>query len=314
MKFTPKDKLILFELFQDARQSNFKIAKELKIPEKTVNHRIKEMIKSGIIKKFSININYQKLGYNRHSIYLDLKKTHVKRVDDKIKKILKIPEISCCYYLHEISEWKLYVSIWTKTIGEYDDIQTKILSILKEDVINYVSFQSVRSYTYLSRLLNPKKKARCDVKEGLDCITLSNDEKKLIDILREDSRKPLLEISKSLGVHTDTVKRKLKKLKDSEIIQRFYPLVDLSKIDVKEYTFICRLNSAEDEKIQSFIKWARGNPHFVVIIKAVGWVNLYYAFQVRNNEEFKKIRSEIQKMIGDITLKEFRIEVEDIMK
>ena len=313
MKFTPKDKLILFELFQDARQSNSKIAKELKIPEKTVNHRIQEMVKAKIIKKFTININYQKLGFNRHSIYLDLKKTHNKKIDEKIKRILKIPEISCCYYLHEISDWKLYVSIWTKTIGEYDEVQAKIFSILKEDVINYVSFQSVRSYTYLSRLLNPKKKAKCDVKEGLDHINLSKDEQKLIDILHEDSRKPLLEISKLLNVHTDTIKRKIKKLKDLGIIQRFYPLVNLSKIDVKEYTFICRLNSVEDQKIEEFIKWARGNPHFVVLIKAVGWVNLYYAFQVKNNEEFKKMRHEIQKRIGDITLKEFRIEVEDII-
>ena len=46
-----KDKLILFELFQDARQSNAKIAKYLKIPEKTVTNRINDMVKKKVIKK-----------------------------------------------------------------------------------------------------------------------------------------------------------------------------------------------------------------------------------------------------------------------
>lgn len=123
----------------------------------------------------------------------------------------------------------------------------------------------------------------------------------------------MLEIAKKLKIHTDTAKRKIKKLIKLDILQRFYPLIDLQQTNVREYTFIARLNPSEDEKIEEFIKWARGNPHFVIIIKAVGWVNIYYAFQVEDTKQFKQIRSEIQKRIGKITLKEYRIEVEDIV-
>ena len=309
-----KDKLILFELFQDARQSNAKIAKDLKIPEKTVTNRINDMVKKKVIKKFTTIVNYQNLGKNRHSIYLDLNTVEPNKINQKIKLISKIPEVSCCYYLHEVSEWKLYVSTWTKTIGEYDDIQTKVLSILGDLVKNYVSFQSVRSYTYLSRLLNLKKIAKCNVKEDNQNIQLNKVEEKLIEILHQNSRKPLLEIAQKLKVHTDTVKRKIKKLVDLDILQRFYPLIDLHQLGIKEYTFIARLNPSGNKQIEEFIKWARGNPHFVIIIKAVGWVNLYYAFQVENNQQFKEIRSEIQKRIGKITLKEYRIEVEEFVK
>jgi len=47
--------------------------------------------------------------------------------------------------LHEVSEWKLYVSVWTKTIERYDEIQTKILIKFKDKIKNYLSFQSVKS-------------------------------------------------------------------------------------------------------------------------------------------------------------------------
>lgn len=314
MVFDQKNKHILFELFQNARQSNLQISKKVGVPEKSVANRINKLLKEGVIKSFTSMVNYQKLGFNRHSIYLDLKSVDLEKVNKKIKSLLSLKEVSCCYFLHDISQWKVYLSIWTKTIAEYDEIQTQILTLLKDDLLNYVSFQSVRSYTYLARLLNPTKNAKCDIKEGSGKAKIDDNDWKLIELLRKDSRMPLLELAKKLGVHVDTAKRKMKKLVQLDVLQRFYPLVNLRKIGLREYTFIARLNPSEDKKIEEFIHWARTNPHFVIIIKAVGWVNLYYAFQTENDEQFKKIRTEIAKRIGHITLKEYRIEVEEIIK
>ncbi len=311
-----KDKHILFELFQDARQSFSKISRELKIPEKTVTNRVQKMLDSKAIQRFSTIINYQNLGMSRHSLYLDLKIHDQQKEKELVKKVLKIKDVSCCYFLHEVSRWKPYISVWTRTIGEYDNIQSKVLSIFGSTVINYVSFQSVRSYTYLSRLLNPTKIAKCDVKEEVKDIKLDPIENKLLKILHKDARIPLLELAQKLNVHTDTVKRKIKKLQDKNVILRFYPLIDFQQVGVREWTFITRLNLAvkdSEKKIETFIRWARANPHFVIIIKAVGWVNLYYAFQTENDQQFKQIRAEIHKRLGDLTLKEFRIEVEQII-
>jgi DNA-binding Lrp family transcriptional regulator len=316
MIINSKDKLILFELFQNARQPLSKIARTLKIPEKSVANRVQKMIDDKVIRKFTAIVNYQNLGMNRHSLYLDLKAEDRDKERQLVEEVLKITDVSCCYFLHEVSKWKLYISVWTSTIGEYDEIQSKIMGIFGQNVINYISFQSVRSYTYLSRILNPAKIAKCDVMEGVKYIKLTEDEKKLVRILKNNSRMPLLEIAKELNVHTDTVKRKIKKLTDQNVILRFYPLINFQKVGVREYTFISRLNPSSEnarEKTEEFIKWARNNHHFVIVIKAVGWVNLYYAFQVENDEQFKEIRREIQNRIGDITLKEFRIEVEQII-
>ncbi len=308
-----KDKIILFELFQNSRLSNKQLSKITKIPEKTISNRINKMINEGIITKFTTMINYQLLSMNRHSIYFDLKNTYDDEINKKINEILKIKKISCCYVLHEISQWKLYVSVWTKTIEEYDKIQTKVLKILKDHVTNYISFQSVRSYTYLTRLLNKDKIAKCDIKDKTKNIIIDETDKRIIHLLKENSRMHILDMSKKINVHHDTIKRRMKKLQKEGIIQRFYPLVEFPKIGIREYTFICRINPAEEEKIEKFIKWARGNPHFVIIIKAVGYVNLYYAFQTEKDEQYKKIRKEIHKHIGDATIMEYRIEVEKIL-
>jgi len=313
MMIDEKDRLILFELFQNSRQSNKKIAKTLRLPEKTVYNRIKRMIDEKVITKFTCIINYQFLGYNRHSLYLDLKPEDESIIEKKVSKILNLEPISCCYFLNEMSEWKLYISSWTKTIGEFDDLQTEILSILDGLVINYVSFQSVKSYTYLSRLLNPNKISKCDVKEDTKNIPITKQDHQLLKLLHSDSRMPLLELANTLNIHTDTVKRSIKKLKEKNILQRLYPLIDHTKVGIREYTFICRINPSGNKRIEELINWAKKDPHFVIIIKAVGWVNLYYAFQVRDYTEFKLIRKRIRNILKDSVLKEYRIEVEKII-
>ena len=94
-----------------------------------------------VIKKYTVNINYPKLGYSRHSLYLDLKYVSTEEVEQYLKAITDIKEVSCCYMLREVSEWRIYLSVWTKTIERYDEIQTKIITRFKKHLKNYISFQ-----------------------------------------------------------------------------------------------------------------------------------------------------------------------------
>ena len=308
-----KDKLILFELQQDCRQPLSAIAKEVDLPEKTVANRIKNLEKKDIIKKYTVNIDHQKLGYNRHSLYLDLKPIDPKLVSDYLATITSVREVSCCYMLHEISQWKIYVSVWTKDIGRYDEIQGLILQKFDAHILDYVSFQSVRSYTYLSRRLNVKKVGACDAKEHSMKIPITDTDWKIIDEFKEDSRKSLTEIANKLSISIDTLKRRMQYLRENGIIQRFYPILDVKKMGLREYTIIARVKAGAENAIEDFIKWARSDPRFVIVIKAVGWVNLYYAFQVENDDEYRQITMEIDKRIGHITIKTFPIEVENII-
>ena len=106
-----KDRLILFELLQDCRQPISKIAKRVKLPQQTVSYRIAKLEKNKTIKKYTINVDYQKLGFNRHSLYLDLRGISAEKVGEYLKTITSINEVSCCYMLHNLSKWKIYVSV-----------------------------------------------------------------------------------------------------------------------------------------------------------------------------------------------------------
>jgi DNA-binding Lrp family transcriptional regulator len=308
-----KDKQILFGLLQDCRQPLSKIAASVKLPQQTVSYRIKKLEKEKVIKKYTVDINYPKLGYSRHSLYLDLKTINANEVNSYLHHITGIDEVSCCYMLHEVSQWKIYISVWTKTIERYDEIQTKILQKFRKHIKNYLSFQSVRSFTYFARRLNTKKPAKVDIKANPENFQVKETDWKIMRILKKDSGKTALEISKELKVNVGTIMNRIKFLKKNDIIARFYPILDMNKIGYREYTFILRVNPSHVKELAKFMEYAQKDPRFVIVIKAVGYVNLYYAFLAESNEELREIREKVDGILGKAILEEYKIEVENMV-
>lgn len=244
---------------------------------------------------------------------MDLKSIDAKEVDEYLKAITDIKEISCCYMLHDISKWKIYISVWTKTVERYDEIQTKIISKFKKHINNYISFQSIKSYTYFARILNPKKEAKCDIKGNPENFNLRDIDWKIIDRLRKDSRASLAELSKELKTDVKTIMRRINFLKRNDIIERFYPILDIRKAGYKEYTFISRIDPSYNKNIEELISYARKDPRFNIMIKAVGYVNLYYAFFAKDDEELREITSSIEKILEEAVLKTYKIEVANMI-
>ncbi|MBI2138373.1 Lrp/AsnC family transcriptional regulator [Candidatus Woesearchaeota archaeon] len=64
MAIDETDKKILNELVNDSRQSFRELAKKVGVSVVTVLKRTREMEKSGIIKKYSVYLDYEQLGYD----------------------------------------------------------------------------------------------------------------------------------------------------------------------------------------------------------------------------------------------------------
>ncbi|MDA4130782.1 MAG: Lrp/AsnC family transcriptional regulator [Thaumarchaeota archaeon] len=78
---------IMRALQQDARSSYRDIARKLKIAVGTVHSRVKKMEESQVIKGFSVEIDYSKVGYSITAlILLQAKGKHLRDVESKLAK------------------------------------------------------------------------------------------------------------------------------------------------------------------------------------------------------------------------------------
>jgi len=89
------DLKILRELMADSRASYRRIAKKLGVAPGTVLARIRRMEKNGVLKKYTVSVNYEKLGYSVTSVTeITVSKGKLVEVE---KKLAELPGVCAVY-------------------------------------------------------------------------------------------------------------------------------------------------------------------------------------------------------------------------
>jgi len=126
---TDIDNEILGILKNNSRASYTEIGKMLNLSEGAIRKRVRKMIEEGIIRKFTIIIDYKKFGKVESLTGINVSPESLLRVIEEIKKIDKIDRI----YITS-GDHNLIVDIVASSFEELDEIHKKIESI--EGVIN----------------------------------------------------------------------------------------------------------------------------------------------------------------------------------
>ena len=143
-----KDRKILEILQENSSLSTHKISKKTLIPVTTVNNRIKKLKKDSVIKKFTIDVDKSKLGFNLVAyISIVVSLEELKREGMKMKDLLRLirsnplvesaenvtgdVDIILKMYAREINDLNDYV---VNTLSSYKGVEkTKTALILKHN-------------------------------------------------------------------------------------------------------------------------------------------------------------------------------------
>lgn len=112
------DKSIIDVLKQNARLSTREISKRTEIPMATVNRRFRKLVDSGIIRKFGIELDYEKLGTNLLA-YILLRTTHGADFWEIYDEAMKHKEVEDICSL--TGQFDVMLRIRTKGVDEFSD-------------------------------------------------------------------------------------------------------------------------------------------------------------------------------------------------
>ena len=108
---------MLEKLKRDSSKSIAEIAKEIGIPRTTVAERIKKLLREGVIKKFTIMLNYEKIGRPITAFILVSFLPNAKISQRQLAK--RISKIRNVYDVYIISgEWDLLLKVRGKDMEE----------------------------------------------------------------------------------------------------------------------------------------------------------------------------------------------------
>jgi DNA-binding Lrp family transcriptional regulator len=140
------DNLILQMLAQNARTPTIEIAKKLNRTTNTINKRVKKLIISGLILRFTVTIDWEKIGYKWFKADLYLKDYN--KVHQLMKYIEKNPHLA---YIdktlgHADLELELIVKDVTQLNKIIEDIYIKFPKIIR----SYSYFKVVKSHKWIN--------------------------------------------------------------------------------------------------------------------------------------------------------------------
>ena len=122
-----RDRKILKELEENARQTDSAIAKKIHLSKQVTNYRIQKMIESGIINNFYTVVNVGNLGLSTYYVFLQLEKINKEEGRRLIKKINSLDSIG--WLVSCIGKWDIILNINEDSILNFEKTLNQIIKI-----------------------------------------------------------------------------------------------------------------------------------------------------------------------------------------
>ena len=122
----------------------------------------------------------------------------------------------------------------------------------------------------------------------------------ILQRLLEDGRASSSQISKEIDLGREIVHYRIKRLIKENLIVKFIPKLDSSKIEYQEYTIFLKLNLEDNISKEIFVKNKIGNKYLLWIIKSQSKWDLIVRLFAKGMDEFKVKLNEILNIFSEI--------------
>jgi len=293
IKLDLTDRKILAELDKNCRTHNSIIAKKVNKSREAVKYRIQQLQKNGIIEKFITSINPNKLGYFMFKVYLKLE-----NISDEREKFFEELKQNKDIYWFGVSDgvFDCVFAILSKSITEYFEKINSLLSKWDHLVISKVLGTMVDTRQFNKKFFINDTNGQYVIFGG-DIVNNEIDELdyKILNILANEARIPLTELSRRVKSTIEIVRGRIKKLEEKGIILNYRISVDFNKLGLEFFKAIIyfRKLSKQDEK--ALFEWMRTHPNSLYYIRSLAPWEVEFEFAVENYQHFNKIINDLRK-------------------
>ena len=285
-KIDLKDRRILYELDEDARQSLTQVGKKVGLKKDVVSYRIKRMQDDNVIQAFYTVIDAYKLGYSIYRLYINFQ-----YVDKDIRK--KIIEFFSNYkYICTVGEalgkYDLIVVVWVNDLSEFYRFWSESLEKFGEYFETKIFSSYIHGVGFRQSFLLAEKYKSKDRKEheyfGVGKkVEIDEMDYYLLNDIALNARAKLIDLASKFDCSSQTINYRLKRLKKEGLIQAFRVALNLPLIGFKRYKVNINLKDHSERK--NIIKYIKENPNLLYISSSIGISDLEFEFVVSEQDE-----------------------------
>ncbi len=298
IKLDLADRKILTELDKNCRISDTQLAKKTNKSRETVRYRIQKLQERGIITGFITSINPNKLGYYMFKAYLKLE-----NVPEEREKFFKELKENKDIYWMGISDgaFDLVFAILSKNITDYYEKINSLLSKWQHLIVSKVLGTMVDTRQYNKRIFLEDSPSNYVIFAG-NIVDNKIDELdyRILDILANDARISLLELSRKVKSTIDIVRSRIKKLEEKEIILSYRVSVDLNILGLEFYKAIVYFKKLSKKDEERLFQWMQNQPSSQYYIRSIAPWEAELEFVVEDYQKFNEIINDLRKKFHEV--------------
>ncbi len=291
-KIDKKDRILLYELSNNCRQSYSVLAKKAGTSKQMVHYRVNRLLRLKILRETLLTIDVGKLGYQNYAVYFQWNS----RQNEKrfIEELLNCPSIR--YASDGTGKINFVVTFNARRPMEFQKMWDEILSRY-EGTIKIFSIQVITEYRGFESCIiigkqNRDSEGSCLI-TGEKRVSVDDLDRRILKILCDNARAPLVSIASETGSSPDTIKGRIKRMEDEGLIQSYQWLYNLRAVGLRWYEVPISLTNMTKETWESLYSYCKNNPRIVLYVRSIGKFELMVLFEVGDDSEFD---SEINKL------------------
>ena len=124
---------------------------------------------------------------------------------------------------------------------------------------------------------------------------LDKKDKKILEVLHDNARASVADISRKTGIQRDSVMYRLQRMQKEKSIRFFHTVLDPTVLGHPIYSFVnLSLHNLSDKKEKSLISFLKAHPNVVYVAKTTGKWDLVLNVAAKDLKHFDGILTEIR--------------------
>ncbi len=306
MKIDQKDKDILFHLSLNARASLSELAKKTKSSKEVIHYRLKNLEKKGVIEGYYAVINTYKMGKEFYRVYMKTINMNLV-IEKKFIKFLKDhPKVSWVVEVDGDLDF-LYV-VWAKNISEFEEVYNEINNLFGRYIEQKFFSVMTSVYYFKYKYLGGCKDETYKLTGGkIIYPILKREELKLITLLSNQGRLPLIEMQQKLNIPAKSIARMMKEFLREGIITCYTVKVNHKSLGYTQRKVMLNLNDTSTKTIRKLVTFLTYHPLTVYITQAIGQYDLEFEMMEKTHEEFHSLLKNLKNNFPELIKNYFTV-------
>jgi Lrp/AsnC family transcriptional regulator, leucine-responsive regulatory protein len=299
MNLTLTEKKVLSLLEQDCRMPAKQIAKKTGLSTEGVIKILHRVEKQDVILKYNTKLNYSRLGYSLFPVHLKLRKLN-KAVMQDINRILSKYKIYIWHTFCE-GEYDLLLSFKIRSKSDWNNM-TQLLHEISKYVLEkefshaFYSFEVQTDFT--GKLKTRKIFETLEINSPV--FDISDEEEKILGLLRKNSRMSVLDISRATGISARVVALRIRKLLQNKVISGFKTKLNMTRIGFQHCVAFVDFGDASEEEQKRFISYCKCTEGIYYLVRSIGKYDFELTIDAENTTNFYAIVADIREVFPGI--------------